>query len=95
MHSQSELTSLFGMTTPARLGAGIRLIRKHKKLTQRQLADLAGVSLFCLRDLERADRSVGLQNVLKVLAALQYSITLRAYEGWPSGNNDPQSSQAS
>ena len=94
MHSQSELASLFGMTTPARLGAGIRRIRKHKKLTQRQLADLAGVSLFCLRDLERAQRSVGLQNVLKVLAALQYSISLHAYEGWPSGSDGPQSSQA-
>ncbi len=95
MHGESEPESYVGLTTAARLGAAIRSIRKHKRLTQKQLADQAGVSLFCLRDLERADRSVGAQNVFKVLAVLQCSISLHPYEGWPAQGDSPQSPQTS
>lgn len=95
MRSDSSSPSLAGVTTPARLGSSIRLLRKHKKLTQKELAERAGVSLFCLRDLERADRSVGVQNVFKVLAVLECSISLHPYESWPDDNDDPESSLAS
>ena len=95
MHSDSSTPSLVGVTTPARLGAGIRLIRKHKNLTQKELAERAGVSLFCLRDLERADRSVGAENVFKVLAVLECSISLHPYESWPDDNLGPEASSAS
>ncbi|WP_419945019.1 helix-turn-helix domain-containing protein [Candidatus Poriferisodalis sp.] len=83
------------MTTPTRLGSSIRLIRKHKNLTQKELAERAGVSLFCLRDLERADRSVGVQNVFKVLAVLECSVSLHPYESWPNNNDDSESSLTS
>ena len=88
MHSEGTLPSLAGVTTPARLGSSIRSIRKHKNLTQKELAERAGVSLFCLRDLERADRSVGVQNVFKVLAVLECSISLHAYESWQTDSDD-------
>lgn len=95
MHSEIGPDAHVGLTTPARLGAAIRSIRKHKRLTQKQLADHAGVSLFCLRDLERADRSVGAENVFKVLAVLRCSISLLPYEGWVTEDGGPHSTQTS
>lgn len=82
MHSSSNDLSHMGVANAARLGSSVRSIRKGKKMTQHELSERAGVSLFCLRDLENSIRSIGTQNVFKVLAALDYSISLHPY---PSG----------
>lgn len=75
MHSAGGL--VVGITNRSRLGRGVKRIRKAQQLTQTQVAEAAGVSLLCLRDLETANRSVGSENVIKILRALGYELALR------------------
>ena len=75
MHDTVGLVA--GITNRSRLGRGIKRIRKTQKLTQAQVAEAAGVSRLCLRDLETASRSVGSDNIIKVLRVLGYELTLR------------------
>lgn len=55
------------MPDPESLGAFVRRRRRANRLTQRQLADLAGVGLRFLSELERGKASVRLESVDKVL----------------------------
>ena len=55
------------MPDPESIGAFVRRRRRANRLTQRQLADLAGVGLRFLSELERDKASVRLESVDKVL----------------------------
>ena len=68
---------IIGITNRSRLGRAVKQIRKQGKLTQAQVAEAAGVSRLCLRDIETGNRSVGSTNVIKVLRALDHEIVIR------------------
>ena len=73
---EAEPGAMYGITTASRLGRAVRTLRRTRKLTQAELADAAGISRLCLRDLETGTRSVGSVNQLRVLNALGYEIAL-------------------
>lgn len=52
--------------------------RKKSGLTQKQLADLAGVGKTVVFDLEKGKKTVQLDTFLKVLHALNISVQLRS-----------------
>lgn len=54
----------------------IRIHRKEAGLTQKQLADLAGVGKTVIFDIEKGKESVRLDTLLKVLDALSIEVTL-------------------
>lgn len=62
------------------LGDTVRARRKHLRLTQADVADLAGVSVRFLRDLEKGKRSVQFDSVLAVLhvLGLEAAFTVRS-----------------
>lgn len=59
-----------GPTAHRALGAAVRDQRKALRLTQAELADLAGVGVAFLYDLERGKSTVRLNKVLAVLDIL-------------------------
>ena len=61
-----------------RLGALIRCHRKKGKLTQKGLADLAGVGKTAVFDIEHGKKSVQFDTLQKVCAALNITITLES-----------------
>ena len=70
--------AIHGITNAYRMGRAIRQTRRARKLTQAELAASAGISRFCLRDLETGARSVGVVNLFRVLNALGYETALIA-----------------
>lgn len=62
------------MNTPVEVGAALRARRKQLKLTQLDLAELAGVSVRFLSDLERGKPSVQLGMVMAVAHTLGWRI---------------------
>lgn len=70
--------AIHGITNAYRMGRAIRQARRARRLTQAQLASDAGISRFCLRDLESGARSVGVVNLFQVLSALGYETALIA-----------------
>lgn len=52
--------------------------RKKGKLTQKQLADLAGVGKTVVFDIEKGKETVQLNSLLKVLSALNIKLELRS-----------------
>lgn len=65
----------------ASLGAAVRARRRELALTQAQLADLAGVGLAFLYELERGKPTVRLDKVLAVLGVLGLELCLRPGSG--------------
>ena len=59
------------------LGAQIRIRRKELHITQRQLADLAGVSINTLTKMERDEGNPTLEAMTKVLDTLGLMLTVR------------------
>ena len=59
-----------------KLGAAIRRARKMLKLSQTQLADLAGVSLNYISQLEKGKSKAQLDTLLNVLEVLGLELTL-------------------
>jgi len=60
------------------IGAKIRIMRKDKKLTQMQLADIAGISRVTLGKLERAQLgSITLKTMDLILDVLGYEIEFK------------------
>lgn len=60
-----------------KLGLAIRQIRKRLKLSQSELADLAGVSLNYISQVERGKPKAQLDTLLSVFEVLGLELTLR------------------
>ena len=58
------------------LGAAIRQLRRDQGLTQRELADKAGVSAVWLSQAERGKRSVQIDLVFRILDCLGKSLSI-------------------
>lgn len=58
------------------IGKSIRFQRKTGKLSQKKLADLAGVGKTVIFDIEKGKATVQLDTLLKILSALNISIHL-------------------
>lgn len=58
------------MRTMIEIGEVIRVHRKEAGLTQKQLADLAGVGKTAVFDIEKGKESIRLDTLVKVLHAL-------------------------
>jgi len=52
--------------------------RKKSKLTQKQLADLAGVGKTVVFDIEKGKETVQLNSLLKVLAVLNIKLEMKS-----------------
>ena len=64
--------------TSKRIGKVINLHRKTSKLTQRQLADLAGVGKTVVFDIEKGKETVQLNSLLKVLSVLNIKLEMKS-----------------
>ncbi|MEU7590432.1 helix-turn-helix transcriptional regulator [Micromonospora sp. NPDC049230] len=53
-----------------RFGQRVRDLRQARRLSQEELAELAGVHRTYVSSLERGQRNVGLNNILAIAAAL-------------------------
>lgn len=53
------------------VGANIREIRKHKKMTQEELAEKCGLQTSYLAGVERGDRNITLQTFEKITHGLE------------------------
>jgi len=61
------------------IGPKIKIMRKDKKLTQKQLADIAGISRVTLGKLERAQLgSITLRTMDLILDVLGYEIAFKS-----------------
>lgn len=58
------------------LGEKVRFLRKQAKLTQVQLADLAGVGKSTVFDLEKGCTTLRIDSILPILAVLNVDIRL-------------------
>lgn len=63
-------------TLPGELGTRIRTARAARGLTQKQLADLAGIGKTALFDLEHGNPGVRLRTLTAVLAVLDMGLQL-------------------
>lgn len=62
--------------TPKEIGEIVMLLRKQAGLTQKQLADLAGVGKTVVFDIEKGKETVQFNSLLKVFSALNIKLTL-------------------
>lgn len=53
--------------------------RKKSKLTQKQLADLAGVGKTVVFDIEKGKETVQLNSLLKVLSVLNIKLEMKSF----------------
>ena len=66
--------------SPLALGRALRDARRRKRLTQQQLADLAGVTQATVSNVERGVSRVSLTTLLRILAALKLELTVQSRE---------------
>jgi len=64
--------------TSKQIGKVINLHRKKSKLTQRQLADLAGVGKTVVFDIEKGKETVQINSILKVLSVLNIKLEMKS-----------------
>ena len=64
--------------TPEQIGAAIRQARHHDKLTQAQLADLAGTVQKQISLIEAGNQGVRIDTICNVLAALSLNFEITA-----------------
>ena len=62
--------------TSKQIGKAIIFHRKKSKLTQKQLADLAGVGKTVVFDIEKGKETVQLNSLLKVLSILNIKLKM-------------------
>ncbi|MGW6333602.1 helix-turn-helix domain-containing protein [Nocardia rhamnosiphila] len=65
------------MNRVQRIGADIRAARRRYRLTQEQLADLAGTSTRTVRDIEHGTGTTGIGTVAEVADVLGLTLELR------------------
>ena len=61
------------MDIQEKFGSRIRELRKKKKWTQEELAHQAGIDSTYMTDVENGKRNIGIQNIEKLLNALEVS----------------------
>lgn len=64
--------------TSKQIGKVINLHRKKSKLTQMQLADLAGVGKTVVFDIEKGKETVQINSILKVLFVLNIKLEMKS-----------------
>ena len=64
--------------TSQQIGKTIIFHRKKSKLTQKQLADLAGVGKTVVFDIERGKETVQINSILKVLSVLNIKLEMKS-----------------
>lgn len=64
--------------TSNQIGKTIIFHRKKSKLTQRQLADLAGVGKTVVFDIEKGKETIQLNSLLKVLSVLNIKLEMKS-----------------
>lgn len=64
--------------TSKQLGKTVIFHRKKSKLTQKQLADLAGVGKTVVFDIEKGKETVQLNTLLKVLSVLNIKLEIKS-----------------
>lgn len=64
--------------TSNQIGKTIIFHRKKSKLTQRQLADLAGVGKTVVFDIEKGKETIQLNSLLKVLSILNIKLEMKS-----------------
>ena len=64
------------MTSVDRIAETVRLHRRESGLTQKELADLAGVGVSSIYAIERGKQTVQLDTLLKVLSVLSISFSV-------------------
>lgn len=65
----------------SQFGEAVRLFRKRRKLTQQQVADLAGCSLMYVSNLERGKSTAELGKALAILDVLDVDISFSDRRG--------------
>ena len=66
--------------SPLALGRALRDARRRRRLTQQQLADLAGVTQPTVSNVERGVSRVSLTTLLRILAALKLELIVQSRE---------------
>ncbi len=61
----------------ARIGDGIRALRKHRNLTQEQLGQLVGVQKAQISKLESNAGNMTLETVVRIISAMKASVTFK------------------
>jgi transcriptional regulator with XRE-family HTH domain len=51
-------------------GLAVRRLRRERKISQEKLSQLAGINRTYMGDVERGERNLSLQNMVKIAAAL-------------------------
>ena len=64
--------------TPKQISKIIIFHRKKSRLTQKQLADLAGVGKTVVFDIEKGKETVQLNSLLKVLSVLNIKLEMKS-----------------
>jgi y4mF family transcriptional regulator len=64
--------------TSKQIGKIIIFHRKKSKLTQKQLADLAGVGKTVVFDIEKGKETVQINSILKVLSVLNINLEIKS-----------------
>ncbi len=64
--------------TPEEIGKVILFHRKKSRLTQKQLAELAGVGKSVIFDIEKGKESVQLNSLLKIFSVLNINLELKS-----------------
>jgi y4mF family transcriptional regulator len=64
--------------TSKRIGKIIIFHRKKSKLTQKQLADLAGVGKTVVFDIEKGKETIQLNSLLRVLSILNIKLEMKS-----------------
>jgi transcriptional regulator with XRE-family HTH domain len=64
-------------------GSSVRARRSQLKINQAELAHRAGLHRTYVSDIERGERNVSLENILRLAAALQISVAALFEEAFP------------
>lgn len=83
------------IATPEQLGDAVRRARKTLRLTQAELADLAGCGVVFVVQLEGGKATVQLDKVLAVLVVLDLQLSLSPATSLPDELGTPSAEQPS